>query len=291
MMPRLGVIGAGRVGTALARLLSGHGWPVAAVYSRTPAHASTLAGQVGAQAVTSPGAVIAAADLTLLTVPDDQIADLAATLARDAQPGRAVVHTSGAHGAEALAAVAAQGMRAGSLHPAFPFAGGDLPNLTGVCVAVEAEDGELRGLLLALVESLGAVSLVIPAGGKAQYHAALAIASNYAVTLYAEAERLLLALGLPRESAGRALDGLLKGTVDNLSRRGIPDALTGPLSRADEGTLRLHLTALDAADPDLAALYRHLARRTLPLVRARGVRTDALETLLTEESAHAPDRS
>lgn len=291
MTPRLGFIGAGRVGAALARLLAARSWPVTAVCSRTAAHARSLAHEVGAKVAESPADVLAAADLTLLTVPDDQIAIVSHSLAADAQPGKMVVHTSGVHGAEALAALAEKGVRTGSLHPAFPFAGGVVPDLAGVSIAVEADDPHLQDCLLQIVSVLDAAPLVIPHGGKAQYHAALAIASNFAVTLYAEAERLLLDLGVTRQAADAALDGLLQGTVDNLRVQGIPTALTGPLSRADVGTIRNHLALLESADPDLAALYRHLARRTLPLVRARGLKTDALEILLEEESAHAPDRS
>jgi predicted short-subunit dehydrogenase-like oxidoreductase (DUF2520 family) len=179
----------------------------------------------------------------------------------------------------------------GSLHPAYPFTGSAPPTLSGTHFAVEADNAQVRGWLLDIVNSLGGMPLVIPSGGKAQYHAALAIASNYAVTLYAEAERLLLALGIPRAAADGALNTLLGGTVVNLQTVGIPAALTGPMSRGDAGTLRLHLRTLDETDPELAALYRLLARRTLPMLRARGVAADAIEHLLEEESAHAPDRS
>lgn len=291
MTPALGVIGAGRVGGALARLLAARGWPVVAVASRSAEAARALAGAVGAEVVPDAPSVLARAELTLLTVPDDAIEGVAGRLAEQAVPGRAIAHTSGVNGAETLAPLAERGMRTGSLHPAFPFAGGETPDLAGVFFAVEAEDPDLRRTLLELVAALGGRPLVIPAGGKAQYHAALAIASNFAVTLYAEAERLLTGLGIPREAADGALNGLLAGTVENLRQRGIPEALTGPLSRADAGTVRRHLRALDEADPELAALYVRLARRTLPLVRARGIDSEPLVRLLNEENADAPDRA
>ncbi|MFN8378546.1 MAG: DUF2520 domain-containing protein [Anaerolineae bacterium] len=287
----LGVIGAGRVGNALARLLAARGWPIVAVTSRTPEHAHELADAVGADYVPEAASVLARADLTLLTVPDDAITACAEDWVDAAVPGHAVVHTSGVHGAEALAPLARRGMRVGSLHPAFPFAGGETPVLAGVFFAIESDDLQLRRDLLNLVAALGGVPLLIPAGGKATYHAALAIASNYAVTLYAEAERMLMGLGIPRETADGALNGLLEGTVANLIERGIPGALTGPLSRADVGTVRRHLLTLEATDPELAALYAALARRTLPLVRARGLDTGPLQRLLEEESAYAPDGS
>ena len=289
MRPALGVIGAGRVGNALARLLAAQGWPITAVYSRTPEHARALAGVVGAETVPDAAAVLGRAELTLLTVPDDAIGPLVPELAASAVPGRAAVHSSGALGVEVLTPLAGRGMRVGSLHPAFPFAGGETPGLTGVFFAVEAADPELRHTLLDMVAALGGQPLLIPAGGKAQYHAALALASNYAVTLFAEAERLLAGLGIIRETADGVLNGLLAGVTANLREQGVPAALTGPLSRADAGTVRLHLRALTAADPELAALYRQLAWRTLPLVRARGLDTGRLEQLLEEESVHAPD--
>lgn len=292
MTPTIGVIGAGRVGSALGPLLAAAGWQVTSVFSRTPTHAAALAIAVGAAVSEKPADVLAAADLTLLTVPDDAVRPLAEALADAAVPGRAVAHTSGALGADALEALAARGMRTGSLHPAFPFAGGGVSTLKGVSFAVEAADATLRAELLALVEALGGVPLLIPAGGKAQYHAALALASNYTVTLYALAERLLTDLGVAREAADEALNGLLAGTLANLQARGVPDALTGPLVRADHGTLRRHLRALRTADPALANLYRDLARLSLPLAAARGVALDAIERLLEEEgSADALDRT
>lgn len=289
MIASLGVIGAGHVGNALARLLAARGWPVVAVFSRQADDGQALAGAVEAECAPDAASVLARADLTLLTVPDDAIAPLAGQLAEHAVPGHAVIHTSGAHAADALAPLAGRGMRVGSLHPAFPFSGSETPDLAGVFFAVEAEDVSLRRSLLELVAALGGVSLLIPPGGKAQYHAALAMASNFAVTLYAEAERLLMNLGIPREAADGALNGLLEGTAANLRRRGIPEALTGPLSRADAGTVQLHLRALGATDPDLAALYAHLAWRTLPLAEALGTNTSPLVRLLNEESAHASD--
>jgi predicted short-subunit dehydrogenase-like oxidoreductase (DUF2520 family) len=290
MTPTLGIIGAGRVGGALARGLAARGWEVTAVASRTTAHAEALAAAVNAQVVADAADVVRAAELTLLTVPDDAIAPLTQQLAACDLPAHALAHTSGALGVEALAPLAARGHRVGSLHPAYPFAGGQ-PDLRGVAFAVEAAEGGLQAQLLAVVAALGGISLIIPPGGKAQYHAALCIASNYAVTLYSLAEALLTGLSIPRATADHTLDRLLAGTVENLREQGLPDALTGPLVRADVGTLRLHLRALEGVSPDVAALYIALARHSLPLVAARGVPTDAITTLLKEEETHAFDRA
>jgi predicted short-subunit dehydrogenase-like oxidoreductase (DUF2520 family) len=98
------------------------------------------------------------------------------------------------------------------------------------------------------------------------------ISSNYLVTLAALASDLLVRQGIAPDatSAVRHLVPLLRGTLDNLQAVGLPNALTGPLSRGDAGTITRHLEALEECAPDTADLYRHLARLTLPLAEEKG---------------------
>ena len=62
----------------------------------------------------------------------------------------------------------------------------------------------------------------------------------------------------------------MRGTLDNLGALGLPNALTGPIARGDAGTVARHLQALAALDPDIAELYRELARFTLPIAEQTG---------------------
>ncbi|MCL4251024.1 MAG: DUF2520 domain-containing protein [Anaerolineae bacterium] len=280
--PTLGIVGAGKVGGSLARLSQARGYRIVAVASRDRAHAEALAEAVDAIVVSSPAEVIALADLTLLTIPDDAISAVAETVTIDTQTPKAVIHTSGAHSLDVLAPLAAQGIMTGSLHPAYPFSG-IAESLAGIAFAIEASDEPLRMWLSDLVAALDGRALMIPPGGKALYHAALSIASNYTVTLYALAERLLASLGAEQEAAA-ALQPLLAGTVENIRQRGIPDALTGPLVRGDAGTIAAHLAALVAYDPQVTQVYRALARATLPLAEARGVDTHMLARLLADDA-------
>ncbi|MCC6616823.1 MAG: DUF2520 domain-containing protein [Anaerolineae bacterium] len=282
--PALGIVGAGKVGGALARLAHAHGYVITAVNSRQPSDAVALAEVVGAQVVASAAEVVARADLTLLTIPDDALAAMASTLTTTAPlTPKAIIHTSGAHSHDVLAPLAAYGYLIGSLHPAYPFSG-PVESLAGVGFAVEASGEPLATWLRDLIDALGGRALAIPPGGKPIYHAALSIASNYTVTLYALAETLLRSLGADRAEAAAAILPLLDATVDNIHQRGIPDALTGPLVRGDAGTVAAHLAALEASDADTAQLYRALARATLPLVEARGVETDELARLLDADA-------
>jgi predicted short-subunit dehydrogenase-like oxidoreductase (DUF2520 family) len=285
MKPTLAVVGAGKVGETLARLLFVRGYTIATVYSRTYSHAAALAQKVDARPVEFPGDV--RGDLTLLTVPDDAIAATAAALAGFS--GRAVAHTSGARDATALASLAQQGVLVGSLHPAYPFTDVDaaIAGLPGAAFGIEAHDEPLLGWLREVVAALDGQAMLIPPDGKVLYHAAMVLASNYTVTLYAIAEALLTGLGVDKHAADQALNMLLAGTVENLRVQGIPDALPGPLVRSDVGTIAAHLGALRAVDDQLVEVYRLLGRLTYPLLRARGIAPEAVEQVFEQDVEHA----
>ena len=117
------------------------------------------------------------------------------------------------------------------------------------------------------------------------------IASNYLVTLYAVAEGLLMRIGADQALADRALHRLVAATVVNLGVQGIPAALTGPLVRADVGTVRAHLAALAQVDGELVELYAQLARLSLPMLAARGVPLKEIAGLLEKDNSDASNNS
>ena len=273
-LPRLGFIGAGRVGTALATALASAGYPVVAVASRSFVSARLLAERVdGAEAFESPADVVARADLVFLTTPDDAIRSTVDALHWCA--GGAVVHTSGVESREILSAAYEAGADTGSLHPLQTFADREpaLSNLPGSVFAVEAEE-PLRGVLLAMVEALHGTPIELAAEDKALYHASAVLASNYVVTLMKLASDLWLRFGWEREASVRALLPLLRGAVNNLEALGVPAALTGPVARGDIDTVRRHLDALEASAPDALPSYRELALQTVPVALARGGLSD-----------------
>ena len=68
----------------------------------------------------------------------------------------------------------------------------------------------------------------------------------------------------------KALMSTIGQLVAGLDALGLPNALTGPLARGDVGTIAKHLAALEECAPEMAHLYRHLARLTLPLAQEKG---------------------
>ena len=279
-LPTIGIVGAGRVGGALARALSEYGYPIAAVYSRSEPFAATLAAAVNARQVDSAAAVVDHAQLIILTVSDAAIRDVAAQLATRDLAGRAVIHTSGATAISALDAARARGAAVGGLHPVWPVANGDRPLPAGGVFGVEAAETWLRDWLDTLVIALGGKAFWLPAGlDRVYYHAATVLLSNYLVTLYSEAAALWAEIGIDAEAIQAGLIGLTRATVENLAHVSPEAALTGPIVRGDADTVRDHLTAFDQSDPELAAAYRALGQLTLRLARTRGLSAERIRAL------------
>lgn len=273
--PSVAIIGLGRVGLVLGRALHASGYRIAAVSSRDKAKARATAASFDTRVADAPDAA-RAADLTLLTVSDDAIGTVAAELAAAAawQPGQFVVHASGASPARVLAAAATHGAQIGAFHPLGAFATPDTPLPDGITFAIEAT-APLQPLLWQIALDLGGRPFNLAPDDKTLYHAAAVIASNYTVTLAALATELFERLGATPEQGLQALLPLMRTTLDNLERQGLPDALTGPLIRGDVGTVWRHIQALDHTTPHIGVLYRCLAQGTLPLAMRRGLEASA----------------
>jgi len=271
--------------------MTDRGEAVVAVASRTPAHARSLVEQLpGAQALDASQAV-ECADLVLLTVPDDHIALVAASLPW--RSGQAAVHCSGATPLEALAPARAAGALLGGLHPlqifSAPAANAEaaLTLLTGSHAAVEAEDLALHARLQQLARTLGMHPFALPPGARAAYHAAAGYGASFLLSLLDEAAMIWREAGLSPEAALPALLPLARGTLAAAQARGLAGALSGPISRGDVGVLRAHLQALQAQGR--ADFYRVIARRQLLLARASG-RLDAAALARLEELLGDVDR-
>jgi len=268
----VGVVGAGRVGAVLGSALRAAGHAVVGASGISAASRERIGAMLpGVPALEVPQ-VVERAELVLLTVPDDALADLVAGLARLGawHPGQIVVHTAGAHGVGVLAPAAAVGVIPLAIHPAMTFTGTslDLVRLVGATFAVTGPSPVLP-IGQALVVEIGGDPVVVAEEARPLYHAALAHGANHLVVLVAQAAQALAAAGVA--DPGAALAPLLGAALDG-ALRAAPDAgvasLTGPVVRGDAGTVATHLdelAALAARDPaaaDLPPTYRALARAT-----------------------------
>ena len=269
-MLKIGIIGAGIVGSALAIRLAENGYEVVAVSSRTFTSAKKLAQTIkSCQAVETNQMVADIADIVFLTTPDAVIPQIASGL--QWHKGQNVVHCSGADSSEILQPARQMGASIGVFHPLQTLASVKqaIANIPGSTFAIEAEE-PLLTTLREMAISLHCHWIEIKASDKVIYHASAVIASNYLVTLVKLADDLWETFGIPREQATQALLPLLKGTLNNIENVGIPQALTGPIARGDIDTVKKHITALQKEAPDALSTYCELGLQTIPIAQAKG---------------------
>lgn len=267
------IVGAGRVGQALGRLLSGAGYEIDAVVCRRMRAARAAVRFIGAgtpRGSRSLGPI--SAEVVLVATPDDEIARAAERLAALPQSweGRVVLHTSGSRAASELDALRARGAATGSMHPLQSFSSPEL-GVERVAGSVFALEGARAAVAVArrIARDVGARPVRLRTGRKALYHAAAVLAAGHVTALVDMSLEAMRSAGLGEDEARAAVLPLVRGAIANVAAAGTVEALTGPFARGDEGTIARNRAALAALDPEIAAVYDMLGERSRAIVRRR----------------------
>jgi predicted short-subunit dehydrogenase-like oxidoreductase (DUF2520 family) len=269
-MIKIGFIGAGTVGTALAILSSQKGYEFIGASRRNRGSAIKPGKQVSnLHLMESNQEVADNSELVFITTPDTAIAEVASTVRW--RRGQSVVHCSGADSTDILEPARKAGAAVGGLHPLQTFASIEqaIENIPGSTFAVEAEE-PLLTTLKDMATALGGRWIRLKSADKVAYHAAAVFASNYLVTLTKMATDLWQTFNIPADQATQALLPLIRGTLYNIENIGLPQCLTGPIARGDTGTVNKHLKTLREKAPALLFPYKELGLKTLPIALAKG---------------------
>jgi len=276
------VVGAGRVGTALAVLLQRAGHRIVGVSGREATRERAARYLPGVPFVDAADAA-RAAELVLVAVPDTAIERVASELANAGVvgEGRVVAHTSGARPLGELASAARLGATTLVLHPlqTFPDIEFAIAHLPGSGLAVTAREDAGHEVGERIAADLGMRAFRLSDRERAVYHAAAVFASNYVITVLAAAERLFRLAGLD-EPVPLFLP-LTRAAVDAVEAFGPGPALTGPVVRGDVATVDSHLGNLVRSG--VADLYRSLAVGTLELADRAGRLAPATRAAIREK--------
>jgi predicted short-subunit dehydrogenase-like oxidoreductase (DUF2520 family) len=270
-MKTLNVIGAGRVGSALAGL-----WQRSQVFSVQDVLDGTLAGAREAVQVIGGGepaeslAAMRPADAWMVTTPDRRVRQIGVELLKtELLRARDVVfHCSGSMSSAELAAAHGRGAHVASVHPLKSFADPReaMRTFAGTFCAAEG-DADALALLTPAFEKVGARISPIDARYKTIYHAASVIVSNYLTALIETGLRCYEKAAVPRATAMMMIEPIVLDTVQNIFHLGTVRALTGPISRGDDGVVERHLEALAAWHPAVTDVYRTLGIAAADLAR------------------------
>lgn len=260
---RVLVVGAGKVGRALATGLRACGASVAVTRARARLRRDYTC------------------DLLVIAAADPFLADVAARVAAriassGARPG-AVVHVAGALGLEPLRPFRSVNVPVGTMHPLLSFVG-RTPSFTGATLRVGGDAKAVRAARR-VARILGMVPRTLPGLPDAAYHAAAALVANGSVALVSAATDLLVRHGVAPAIAPEMFAVLLRSVAANLLDVGLPNALSGPVRRGDVATVERHLDLWG----ERADLYRAIVSAQLAMAErigeASGAALDALRSL------------
>lgn len=270
---QIAIAGAGPVAQALGKALQDCGFGIACVASRDLNHAKAAADFIGGDAHAVPYRDIPFhASHVLLAVADRAILPVAEELASSNGNLRVALHTCGNYGAEVLTPLTKVGVSCGGIHPLQT-----IRNPTQGAIALRsaafAVSGDAEAIHWAeeLATALSGHILHIRPDARPLYHAAAVMASNYIAALMDSAEQLMLAAGVPKQDALRALAPLAKASLDNVIRCGALEALTGPVVRGDAATVAAHMQGLETVEHSIAGLYQAAGLHALDMAGRRGL--------------------
>lgn len=271
----IGIIGAGKLGSALAIALSKLGFCVAGIFSRSEESCRLLCEKLGIVMVNSFDTAVLNSDVIFLCVPDNYIDSMALKIAAYFEPelirGKVFFHLSGALTSEVLKPLENVGAFTGSFHPIQTFADRDngWQKLYNCFFGFEG-CGEAREYAKTIADRVNGRLILIRKEQKTLYHAAACMISNYSVALFYIMRNMLIKTGMDEDEAIKAFMPLLKNTVDNIEKLGDINALTGPISRGDYKVVSQHLESISKEMPEYEDIYRFLGRETIKIALQKG---------------------
>jgi predicted short-subunit dehydrogenase-like oxidoreductase (DUF2520 family) len=299
---RVAIVGAGKVGTVLGRVLVEEGARITAVVSRSRSSARSAAAylrcRTWADALT---AIPPETDIVFITTPHDAVRGVASLLARlEGLNFRRMgaCHASGMLSAAVLRPLEERGCAVFSFHPlqTFPRSfppGRIVPLARGIWYGV---DGTGRALRFArrLGRGLCGRVIEIPPEERELYHAACVVASNHLTALLAALEEMYGRVrGEDHPSLG-PFRPILQATLLNVLATSPASALSGPVARGGVETVEKHLESVRRSVPVLLPYFTRMTMETVRLAVARGSLTPerraALENLV-RSYMHDPQQS
>ena len=281
-MLKFGFIGAGQVGTAMSMYLKHNGFNVNGFYSINYEDAVFSGKLCNADAYKNLCELIENCNFIFITTNDDsiisvvkQIVDLDISL-----ENYSFAHTSGAISSDILMPLAKIGGNIFSIHPLQSFASvsDSIIKLKNTMFVIEGnqEINVIKGIL----EKTGNKYKEIDKSKKYLYHAGACIISNYLVTLINNGYKLFEQAGFENDDIYYMINSLLESTIYNINKKGVENALTGPIKRGDIQTVTYHIDNIK--DKEIVNFYKDLGLHTLRLIKDEGKKTD-LEKILYKD--------
>jgi predicted short-subunit dehydrogenase-like oxidoreductase (DUF2520 family) len=282
---KIGFIGAGKVGIAIAHVLKRKGFEISTVADVTGEKALNMAKQYLGDSVSYTDnnmEVIGTCDIVAITTQDGAIKDVVNEIHKKAVllDNKLFFHTSGAHPSSILKPLDEKGATLGSLHPlqTFPDIDSAIRALPGTYIFIEGDERALRTLEV-LGKSIGHVAIPIEGKNKIYYHLCAVFVCNLLCSLLYASEEIMEKIDIPLEP----FFPIINATLQNIEAKGPLMSLTGPIVRGDSETVEGHIDALKNMNLH-KQIYKTLSLAALDMVKERKIHSqetlDALQRIL-----------
>jgi predicted short-subunit dehydrogenase-like oxidoreductase (DUF2520 family) len=259
----ISIVGAGRIGRSLGRLLKEKGWRIHGVVTQNTTTARRAVRAIGAgRAFSDVTPQVLSARVILIAVPESAITGVVGKFAQfgsQALRGKVVLYTSGALSSDVLAPLRQQGAAVATMHPLQTFSGVGIPALDGRIFVLEGDPEALR-VARNITRTLGGQIVQLKKSHKTLYHAAAVFSCGQVLTLLETSVQIFGALGLKRREALKAILPLTRQVLENLEGVGPRSAWTGPLARGDYSVVSRHERSLQNSPAEYLDAYRAVNR-------------------------------
>ena len=258
--PSIAVVGYGRVGRVLVRAFKKRGYPIVGVVVRRPTGDPWLK-RSRIKVYASVAELPDETRFLVLALRDGQIAEATREIIarKRFKRGTVVAHTAGALSSAVLEPVRLVGCLPLAWHPFQTFTGDEGPELLeGITFGIDGDPAAVR-LGEKIAHDLGGIPFPVPPESRAMYHLGAVVSCNLMPALAALSQELLEEAGMDRSRSLQALGPLIEATARNIARKGLPEAITGPLKRGDAETIAKHLKVLEH-HPEACKIYKALSR-------------------------------
>lgn len=265
---RIGIIGAGKVGTTLGKYLSIHGKNVTGFYSRTHESADEAATFAETETYSSLCKLVEESDVIFITTPDGVIPQVWGELLHQDISNRIICHFSGSLSSHVFSGREEAGASGISMHPMYAFSDKfhSYEQFHTAYLTLEG-DPEAVAVMKPMWEAIGHHVLTLKAEDKIKYHAAAAMASNEMLGLMQASLDILSECGFSEKDSMALLTPLVQGNIASMLEKGCVNALTGPVERGDIQTVRKHLQALEGSKA--GKIYQSLGSTMVELAKRR----------------------
>ena len=291
-MRNIAIVGAGKVGTVLGRILVERGVKITCIVSRTRRSAEIAGRFLRCRNVSdSLAAIPPSTDLIYITTPHAAVGRVAAELAGIEHlryKCLSVCHASGMLTARALEPVEEKGATAFSFHPLQTFPRDFhprqiVPTARGIYYAVDGSTAAMKKAKL-FATKLGGHVIEVSPELRVFYHAACVVASNHLTSLLADLEIMYNRFGNRSQGFLQVFKPIVTATLRNVESSSPAAALSGPVARGGVETVEQHFASIKRFAPELLPYFGTLTLETVRLAERKGSlseeRAEALKALV-----------